>query len=377
MKIIHLVPHINQEASGPSYSVPRLCQSLAHRGNEVELSCLAAQGTIDGVRLDVHEQWKIFQRFAVSPGLVRNLYGKAGNFEVVHNHSLWSMVNVAAGCVVPGRGAKLVASPRGTLSKWALSRNKAMKTLLWPLQRRVLTRADLIHVTSEVEYQEVRALGLTSPVMIIPNGIDLPEQTLSEDTLKESSRTLLFLSRIHPTKGIDRLLHAWATLQKRHPHWRLMIAGIGDVRYVEEVNAMASSLGLERVEFPGPLYGAAKKHAYFAADLFVLPTHSENFGIVVAEALAHSTPAVVSRGAPWSGLETEGCGWWIEQDVPTLTGALDCAMSMPASQLAEMGRKGRAWMERDFGWESIARRMESGYRWLIDGGAPPECVRLQ
>lgn len=377
MHIVHVVPHINEEASGPSYSVPRLCQSLAHRGNEVELSCLAAQGTIEGVRLDVHRQWKIFQRFAVSPVLACTLRGKAGTVDVVHNHSLWSMVNVAAGWVVPGRGAKLVTSPRGTLSKWALSRNKVMKTLLWPLQRRVLTRADLIHVTSEVEYQEVRALGLTSPVMIIPNGIDLPEQTLSEDTLKESSRTLLFLSRIHPKKGIDRLLHAWATLQKRHPHWRLMIAGIGAARHVEEVNALASALRLERVVFPGPLYGEAKKQAYFAADLFVLPTHSENFGMVVAEALAHSTPAVVSRCAPWSGLETEGCGWWIEHDVPTLTAALDCAMSMPSSHLAAMGRNGRAWMERDFGWESIARRIESGYRWLIDGGAPPECVRFQ
>lgn len=377
MRIVHVIPHVNVEASGPSYSVPRLCQSLARRGNKVELTCLAAPGAIDGVRLDVHTQWKIFQRFAVSPGLACTLRGKAGNVDVVHNHSLWSMVNVAAGWVVPGRGAKLVASPRGTLSKWALCRNKVMKTLLWPLQRRVLTRADLIHVTSEVEYKEVRALGLTSPVMIVPNGIDLPEQTLSEDTLKVSSRTLLFLSRIHPIKGIERLLHAWTALQKRYPHWRLVVAGVGAARYVEEVNMMASSLRLERVEFSGPLYGEAKNQAYFGADLFILPSHSENFGMVVAEALAHSTPAVVSRGAPWSGLETEGCGWWIEHDVPTLTAALDCAMSMPASQLAEMGKKGRAWMERDFGWESIARRMEAGYRWLIDGGVPPECVRLQ
>ena len=376
MKIIQLVPHVDQEAAGPSYSVPRLCQGLAALGNEVELACLAAKGAIEGVGLDLHPQWPILKKFAVSPGLARSLYGQAGRVDVVHNHSLWSMVNVAAGWVVPGRGAKLVTSPRGTLSTWALSRNRYVKQLLWPLQRRVLSRADLIHVTSEVEHQEVRALGFNQATMLVPNGIDLPEPGLTRRIAPGQTRTLLFLSRIHPKKGIDRLLHAWATLQSRHLDWQLVLVGRGEATHVEEVTALASSLNLERVPFPGPLYGAEKTRAYLDAELFVLPTHSENFGMVVAEALAHGAPAVVSQGAPWAGLETEGCGWWVQHDVPTLTAALDAAMSLPAEQLAEMGAKGRAWMTRDFGWESIARRMEAGYRWLIEGGAPPAWVRI-
>jgi len=287
------------------------------------------------------------------------------------------MVNVAAGWAVPGFRAKLVTSPHGTLSSWALERNRLVKKLLWLLQRRTLSQADLLHATSEEEYYDIRALGFQSPIMIVPNGIDIPEIPKIDTANEIDSRTLLFLSRIHSTKGIDRLLQAWTSLHKRHPQWRLVVAGFGAANHVKDVTALASSLRLERVLFPGPLYGEAKKQAYFGADLFVLPTHSENFGMVVAEALAHSTPAVVSRGAPWSGLETEGCGWWIEHDVPTLIAALDCAMSMPASQLAEMGRKGRAWMERDFGWESIARRMEAGYRWIIEGGAPPAWVRVK
>ena len=190
-------------------------------------------------------------------------------------------------------------------------------------------------------------------------------------------RTLLFLSRIHPTKAIDRLLAAWAQLQTRHPDWRLVIAGRGEVAHVEEVEALAKTLGVDRVEFPGPLFGDAKAQAYSGADLFVLPTHSENFGMVVAEALAHGCPAVVSRGAPWAGLETEGCGWWVDNSVESLVAALDAAMHSPPEQLAAMGLRGRAWMERDYGWAAIGQKMDAAYRWLVNGGERPAWVRLK
>jgi glycosyltransferase involved in cell wall biosynthesis len=294
--------------------------------------------------------------------------------DIVHNHSLWSMVNVAAGWVVPGRHAKLVTSPRGTLSPWALSRTRQLKRALWPLQRRALARADLLHATSEVEYQEIRAQGFTAPVAIIPNGVDLP--ALPAGNPASPKRTLLFLGRLHPKKGIDRLLQAWHRLQGTHPEWRLVVAGRGEVAHERDVRELAAALKLQRVEFPGPLYGQEKSQAYFGADLFVLPTHSENFGMVVAEALAHGCPAVVSRGAPWPGLETEGCGWWVSNDVDMLAQTLDAAMQLSPHQLGELGRKGRAWMERDFGWASVAQQMEAAYCWLLNRGHPPETIQI-
>lgn len=372
MKLVHVVPHVDEEAAGPSYSVPRLCESLAARGHEVELSCLAAQGAMPGVRLDIHTQWPLLERFAISSSHARALRRKADLVDIVHNHSLWSMVNVATGWVVPGRHAKLVTSPRGTLSQWALARRRSVKRVLWPMQQRALLRASMLHATSEEEYGDIRALGIRAPVAIIPNGIDLP---VPNKCASSSLRTLLFLGRIHPVKGIDRLLQAWQQLEGRHPGWRLVVAGRGESVHEREVHELVVTLRLLRVAFVGAVYGNDKSHAYSGANLFVLPTHSENFGMTVAESLAHGCPAVVSKGAPWAGLEIEGCGWWVGHEVPALAAALDAAMSLPDGELANMGRKGRAWMERDFGWDSVAQRMEAAYRWILDGGEVPQWVR--
>lgn len=374
MKVVHVVPHVDAEAAGPSYSVPRLCESLAERGHEVTLMCLAGR-EIAGVRVDVHRQWPVPARFAVSPGHALALRRSAADVDIVHNHSLWSMVNVAAGWAVPGRRARLVTSPRGTLSRWAFGRRKALKQMLWPLQRRVLTRADLVHATSDAEYEDIRSRGLSAPVAVVPNGVDLPD--LADRPESHGIRTLLFLSRIHPTKALDRLLHAWAELQAVHEGWQLRIAGHGDPAHVRQTHALARSLRLERVAFSGAVYGAAKTRAYGDAHLFVLPTHSENFGMAVAEALAHAVPAVVARGAPWAGLETEGCGWWVANDVATLAGALDAAMRLQQTKLDAMGMAGRRWMERDFSWTAVAGRIEAAYEWVLGHGPQPSCVRAR
>ena len=357
-----------------SYAVGSLCRHLAARGHDVELACLAASGNIPGVRLDVHPKWPVLRRFAVSPSHVRAVRLKARDVDIVHNHGLWSMVNMASGWVVPGQGAKLVTSPHGTLAPWALGHKRLRKRTFWPVQKRVLSRADLLHATSDAEFADIRALGLTAPATIVANGIDVPER--SERMVRGPVRTLLFLGRIHPIKGIDGLLLAWQALQTRFRDWRLVIAGRGEAAHERSVRELATALGLQRVEFPGPLYGGQKSQAYFEAGLFVLPSHSENFGITVAESLAHGCPAIVSRGAPWARLDAERCGWWVEQDSPALISALGFAMNLPRGELEAMGKRGRAWMEREFGWASVAERVEAAYRWVLDGGERPTSIRI-
>lgn len=374
MQLVHVVPHISAEASGPSYSVPRLCRSLAELGNGVTLSCLAASREIAGVDIQVHPTWPVAKSFAISPSHALALRGLARSVDIVHNHSLWSMVNVAAGWVVPGKRAKLVTSPRGTLSEWALANSKYKKLMVWPIQRQVLERAELLHATSAKEYEEIRNLGIKAPVLIVPNGYDLP--AIDDRRRSPDLRDLLFLSRIHPVKGIELLLDAWARLGHRHQDWQLKIAGPGDSEYIAALKNRAHRLGLKRVSFAGPVYGAEKYAVFRNSDLFVLPTHSENFGMAVAEALSCECPAIVSQGAPWAGLERERCGWWIPNNVNSLSETLANAMSLSREELHQMGTRGRAWIERDFSWSKIALDVQAGYQWLLKGGVPPPFIRV-
>jgi glycosyltransferase involved in cell wall biosynthesis len=139
---------------------------------------------------------------------------------------------------------------------------------------------------------------------------------------------------------------------------------------------LAAGLKLERVVFRGALFGEDKLRAYRAASLFVLPTHSENFAITVAEAMAAGTPVIVTVGAPWSALPREGAGWWIDIGVEPLIACLEEALALAPERLTQMGATARHWMIRDYSWQHIAERCAVTYRWLVQGGDVPEWVRL-
>jgi len=297
----------------------------------------------------------------------------AGNIDLIHNHSLWMMPNVYPGRVACRRRVPYVVSPRGTLSAAAFRSGSVVKRLMWPVvQRPSLRCATCFHATSSAEADDVLAAGLHAPVAVIPNGIDAPPA----GRVLGLRRTLLYLGRIHPIKQVDVLITAWARLERSAMDWDLRIVGPDNDGFLGEMRRLASSLGVQRVRFEGELRGDAKLDAYQSSDLYVLPTLSENFGMTVAEALAAGTPAVVTNGAPWSGLRSEGAGWWIDQGVDALESALREAMSAPRDELESMGTRGRNWMIRDFGWKQIADRMESLYRWILagsrDDSRPPE-----
>jgi len=382
MRVIHVVPAITEEASGPSYSVVRLCQSLIEAGEDLTLAAL------DWSPLPSMPAFmKVFplgvgpRRLGRSPGMCRWLMGEtaAGRVHVVHNHGMWQMNAVYPGWAARDRETKLVVSPRGTFSAWAMSHGSRFKRIFWPLvQRPALAQASCFHATAESEHEDIRRLGFKQPVAVIPNGIDVPEfaQKKARDV-----RTLLFLGRIHPKKGIDVLLNGWAAVMDRFPNWQLLVVGTDtgygkQSGYLEQMKALAAKLKLTRVEFAEPLYGEAKLSAYREADLFVLPTHSENFGMTVAEALAAGTPAIVTKGAPWQGLQTCSSGWWIDIGIDALVASLEEAMAASPDELARRGLNGREWMIREFSWHNIGGKMDLTYQWLIEGGEAPSWVRM-
>ena len=378
LKVAHVVPHLDNEAAGPTQSVLRLCESLALEGLSIDLHTMAAGRQPVGVNLIAHPQWRALGRFGFSFGIVRALAEAGRSVDIVHNHSLWSGSNMVAGLTARRGRALLVTSPRGTLSPEARARSSLKKWLFKPLQWPAVTRSALLHATSRMEYEDIRRIRIPQPVAIIPNGIDVPE--IVEERAEESQRTfarMLFLGRLHPIKGVEMLLEAWRELQDRHPHWELVVAGGGEHAYVQGLQAMTVRLGLRRVSFPGPVFGPDKARLYRASDLFVLPTKTENFGMAVAEALAQGLPVVTTRRAPWPGLVDNRCGWWIERSLRDLVEALDKAMSLEAGELKQMGLRGRQWMIAEYDWRSIARNMKAVYQWLCRGGEAPSCVMVE
>ena len=374
---LHLVPAISEEASGPSYSVTRLCESLIAEGDAITLA------TLDwGPMATPPAYLRQFplgmgpRRLGRSPFMHRWLDDMAisGGIKLIHNHSLWMMPNVYSGWIAKKYGLPLVVSPRGTLSRWALASGSPIKRVFWPwLQGPALEPTRCFHATSVAECEDIRRMGFNQPVAIIPNGIDIP---LSSPKQTGPWKTLLFLGRIHPVKGLDWLLPAWAAVQDRFPDWRLQIVGPDEYGYLRQMQALAAGLKLQRIEFTGALFGEAKRKVYRDADLFVLPTHSENFGMAVAESLACGTPAMVTQGAPWQGLESHGAGWWIGLGVDALTACLELALARSAEELEAMGRAGRAWMEAEFSWKQIGRQMAQTYRWVVEGDRQPAWVHM-
>jgi glycosyltransferase involved in cell wall biosynthesis len=377
LKVIQVVPRILDGTSGISYSIPRLSEALGRLGADVHLHVLAPTPSVPPTyQVHSYPPWRFPERLGVSPAMRRALLREAGAAEVIHNHSLWMMPNLYPAWAARGRACRLITSPRGTLSPWARRRSVWLKRLMWLLgQGQAIRASHGFHATAENEYRDIRAAGLRGPVAIVPNGIDIGPEPDHAPT-DNGRRRLLFVGRLHPVKGIDRLLQAWHRIEARFPTWELQLVGDGEPAHVKQLKQMADNLGVRRVSFPGPAFGVDKRRQYQQAELFVLPTHSENFGLVVAEALAHGVPAIVTKGAPWSGLETRDCGWWIEQGVDALADCLQSALELPPEQLRDKGRRGRLWMEQEFSWDHVGRMMLETYRWFIGGGTPPAWVQM-
>lgn len=383
MKVVHITPAIAKEQSGPSYSVVRLCEALAAGGLDVTLATLdVGQSRPIGCVVKEFPFGCGIRRLGRSPQLRYWLEEecKAGRIDILHNHGMWQMNAIYPAWAASRWNVPLVWSPRGTLSTWSMGHGSAFKPIFWRLlQHSALRRAACFHVTAAAELEDVRRRGFYQPAAILPNAIDLSDLPIRR---RDNQRTLLFLGRIHPQKGLENLIRAWVDLEPRYPNWWLRIVGsdqeyFGATGYLSALQAKVRSHGLSRIEFSGALFGATKLQAYRNADLFVLPSYSENFAMTVAESLSMETAVVVSKGAPWPSIQEHGAGWWVDVGVEPLLQCLQKAMSMPREVLDSMGARGRVWMRNEFDWQQVARRMNDVYAWLLSPeGNRPADVRI-
>ncbi|MDR9447498.1 MAG: glycosyltransferase [Balneolaceae bacterium] len=368
---------LSPAAGGLAASIPPLAHRLARSG-AAEVHVVGLEDPDDpaaarawGPMVHAHQS-RGPSALAYAPQMAQTLERLAP--DVIDVQGLWTYPSLVNLRHHHRYSTPYIVTPRGMLDPWARMRSRWKKRAvqLW-FEDEHLARAACLRATAEMEAEHFRAMGLRNPIAIVPNGVDVPDELPSRSTAER--RRVLFLSRIHPKKGLPYLLRAWARLEPSYPDWDLIIAGPDEVGHTADMKRLSQNLKLRNVQFQAAVYGAHKSAMYRSADVFVLPTHAENFGLVIAEALAHEVPVITTRHAPWQGLRGHRCGWWIDLDEDQLFTALSEAMAQPRTELNAMGARGRAWMQRDFSWDHVAESMLEVYDAIAHQKPLPEHLR--
>jgi len=381
---LHVVPDLRLATGGIAAVLPLLCDGLRENGVDSRILTFAQdESNVLADRTTVlveRSPWALIRRLRSEIARLRTEASYDGCDLVCHSHGVWSFINHGLAAAARAEQIPLIVSPHGMLLRYARRHKALRKTIAWQLyQARDLERAHIIHVTSQDERVAVEKAGVRGPFAVIPFGVNLSDVEARGDMPATTShasaqvRTLLFLGRLHPIKNIDSLIEAFA--RAKLSNWRLRIVGPDDGGYRETLRRLAQNLGIgELVSFEDTIFGEAKAQLFEETDVLALPSHSENFGVVVAESLASGTPAIASTGTPWSSLESQGCGWWIVPTPDNLATTLSAASLVTPKELRAMGMRGRNYVRTHLTWPRCTQRMAKLYCDLVtqDTQSPAE-----
>ena len=377
MKLCHIVPSLAEQHGGPSKSVRGLCGALAGLGHDVELLATDPDAPAAGSREEhgalrvgiFRRDWP--RRVCASAGLRTALAARAA--QVWHHHSIWLRTLHYAHQQAKRTGAPLVISPRGMMSTWAWRhrgwRKRLSRALIHP---GAFEDAAAWHATSAEEAQEIRALGFRQPVCVAPNGVEAPaaaDLATAASHWREvcpavaDRRVALFYSRFHRKKRILELIDQWQACAPAD--WLLLLVGIAQDYSPEMLEDYArKTSGAARVL---AFSGEGRPAPYAVASLFLLPSHNENFGLVIAEAMAAGVPVVVTDTTPWRAINAEGLGWCVPWE--GYAGALRAALAETPEQLAARGQAAQRWVAREFSWRKSAETLAAFYAGLTGNRA--------
>lgn len=388
MKVNHYFLSLNPKYGGPTASVPIQCRGLAKEGVDTTLYTYSESRPFekglqeDGVHVIEYDKPTSFfkKKFHIA---LKNLLKQSDDADVYHYHGVWLPSNHWVASAARKKGKKYVLNPRGDLETYRINYNKwkkFKKMLIWHIYgKKDVQNANCIIATSRQELEAIRRLGITAPIAIIPNGIEMknfPSEIVRE---QQEKKVVLFLSRVNPIKGLELLIEAWSKLPVDVKNgWELHIAGNSDpIDYVHKLENQISALNQsESVKLLGPITGEAKMQKYMNSDLFILPTFNENFGNVIAEAMMCECPAITTTNAPWEVLVEDKCGWWIDLSVENLIKTLMEAMTLSDEQRTLLGKKSRECIINHFSSESVAKKTKKVYEWIIGIGDKPEFVEV-
>ena len=336
----------------------------------------------DTIRLDTNI--KELATFGIGPfrilkGLVEPIPKEVNNFDIIHQHGIWTPLSLYAQKIKRKTGLNLVIQPHGFLEPYRLNISKYKKKIAFQLfEKSNLSSAAALIACSEDEAVKLKRMFPNTDVAIVFNGI-APDFFAEESTrnlaIKDKKR-MLFLSQIIPLKGLDRLFQVISDIGvELFSEWEFLIAGYGDDAYIESLKALVAQLNLTSlISFVGTKIGPEKLYIYDNSDAFILPTFSENYGIVVAEALARGVPVLTTKGTPWVELNELHCGLWVDNSNEGLKHGMLKILEHSSSALREMGQNGRTLVENKYLWDKTTGRTIELYRWILHGSCKPDFI---
>lgn len=375
----------SRDAGGLLGAVSGLANSLGH--NHCAVDVFAAEDI--NSRRDLHHWQGVQLRpfailgprgFKYAPGLQRRL--NLARYDILHSHGLWTYSSIASTRWAESQRKPLIVSAHGMLDPWALKQSHAKKVLAAALYENAhLRKACCLHALSEAEALAFRAYGLTNPICIIPNGVDLPTDSelktppTWDRALPEGASVLLYLGRIHPKKGLNALLqgfHQCITSRKVDDSWFLVVAGWEQGGHLQELQALSDYLGLQdRVRFVGPQFEDEKKRSLQRADAFALPSLSEGLPMAVLEAWSHQVPVLMTSNCNLPVGFERGAAIDMGASPESISQAIAFLSSLSSSDRREMGKRGRALVAECFAWERVSTKVREMYDWALGGGARP------
>lgn len=389
MRILHVIPSIASIRGGPSLAVIEMVRGLRQAG--VDVSIITTNDNGDEL-LDVPlGSWTEYEslpiqffprfsppiasvrEFAFSGKLTHWLWHHAPSYDLLHIHAIFSYPSTIAMSIARLLHIPYIVRPLGQLTTWALQQSVTKKQIYLKLiEQSNLNHSNSIHYTSEQEQQEASHLHLLAPSVIQPHGLTMPELILDARTelrdhlnLPPDEPIILFLSRLHPKKGLDITIPALAQL--KHPRFTFLLVGEGSLDYEAEVETLLKAHHLsERTIRPGFVTGRLKDLYLQGSDLFVLNSYSENFGIAVLEALAAGLPVITSPHVGLaSTLQAQNICRIVPQEIETIAQTIAESLTHPAEMQA-MSQRARQHVQEHYTWNSVALKLKSIYQTILD-----------
>lgn len=374
MKIIHVITSMSKASGGPSCTTLLTMQGTRALGMEVEILTLQPDLGEEAVSDDPSIRYLphsgiLYKRWGYTKTIPWALT-KTEGVDVYHIQGIWMYSSYITARYARKHGQPYVITLHGTLYPEALRHSywvKKVSLLLY--QRRQLQQAACIHVTCMKEMEYYHSLGFTNPVAVVPCPMECDDKV--EPLYSRNVKRIGYLGRVHPRKRIEKLIEIWACLKEPG---ELLIIGDGDSGYMDFLKKETERLNLKNIRFEGFISGEKKNRLLASLTCLVVPSDFENFGIIIPEALLQEIPVIASTGSPWKDLNTYQCGWWVNNDLGSLTTAVQEALSLDREVLDKMGKRGRQLVLDKYSVDVVSPQMEQLYAWIAGRGDKPEFV---